>query len=132
MIGGKVLDSTAVLAIAAGTSDYTDALMVVANQLGITLAVPTTAFQTAWQVVAARDGPWLEQLPAASMIVMLDLDTATAREAGQMAAHAGRPAAHLAAAHAAQIGVTRGWPVVTRSPQTLLVLSRDVITETIP
>lgn len=132
MIGGRVLDGTVVTAIAAGTSDYADALLAVANELGIPLAVPTTALQAAWQVVAPTDRHWLEQLPLASMTVVLDLDAGTAHRAGVLAADAGLPATPAASSHAAAVGLDRGWPVVTREPDLLLALSGDLRTETMP
>lgn len=132
MIGGRVLDGTAVSAMAAGTSDHADALLAVANELGIPLAVPTTALQAAWQGCEPADRHWLDQLPLASMMVVLDLDADAARRAGVLAADAALPGAAAASAHAAVIGLDRGWPVVTLEPDVILALSPDLRTETIP
>lgn len=131
MIGGRVLDPTAVMAIVTGSSDYTDALLAVANELGMALGVPATALQAVWASCPPTDRPWLDQLPAASMVLVLDLDEQSAKEAGLLAAHAGMSDVHPAAAHAALIGIRRGWPVVTKQPEVIQALSPDVRTETI-
>jgi hypothetical protein len=132
VIGGRVLDPTAVAAIVSGTSDYADALLAVANDLGITLGLPATALQPAWANCPPADRPWLDQLPDAAMVVVLDLDQETAKDAGLLAAGARMPEVHLAASHAALTGIRRGWPVVTRRPDVIQALSGAVTTETMP
>jgi predicted nucleic acid-binding protein len=132
VIGGRVLDPTAVLALISGQSEYMQALTFVSTDLGFTLAVPATALQAAWAGAQPHEQAWLDVLPQGPTVVVLDLDQDAAKAAGLLAAQAGTPTAHPAAAHAALIGLQRQWPVVTTSPDVLLALSADVRTETIP
>ena len=131
MIGGRVLDPTAVMAVIEHTP-YTDAMLAVANETNMALGVPTTALQSVWANCASAEREWLDQLPHAAMVVVLPLDVDTARDAGLLAARAGMPEVHLAAAHATLVGIRRRWPVLTRRPDIIQALSSDVRTETIP
>jgi hypothetical protein len=131
-IGGRVLDPTAMMAIITRSSPYAAALLDVCNDLNIALALPTTALQATMAAARPEDRRWLLELADAGICVVVDLDREGAWSAGLLAARAGLPSAHLAAAQAAQIGISRGWPVVTTSPNILLALSSDVRTETIP
>ena len=128
---GRVLDTSAVLALAAG-SPYTDALLTVATELAITLAVPAAALQAAWQHADQLSRPWLDLLPALSPIVILPLDADTARSAGLVAATSGHPDAPAGTAHAVHIARARSWVVVTADPHTVLELDSSARTETIP
>jgi hypothetical protein len=132
VIGGRVLDPTAVLALISGQSEYMQALTYVSADLGIPLAVPATALQSAWAGAQSHEQTWLDVLPEGPTVVVLELDQAAAKGAGLLAAQSGHPTAHPAATHAALIGLQRQWPVVTTSPDILLALSPDVRTETIP
>lgn len=132
MIGGRVLDATAVHAIVTGSSEYAQALLTVATDLGIPLAVPATALQAAWQEADPKARPWLDLLPEAATVVVLDLTAQVARDAGLLAADSGHPGAPASAGHAVAVALERSWPVVTRHPDVLLALSPDVRTETIP
>jgi hypothetical protein len=132
VIGGRVLDPTAVMAMAVGDSPYAQALLDVATQHNIPLAVPATALQAAWQAAAPEHWPWLELLAEAATVVVVPLDDDAARDAGLLAALSGHPDAHPAACHAALVGIRRGWPVVTQRPEVIQVLSGQVRTETIP
>jgi hypothetical protein len=132
VIGGRVLDSTAVRAIASGDSEYAAALLAVATELGITLAVPATALEEAWRWSTPAERPWLELLTQASPVVVLDLDAAAARETGLLASDAGHPQSEPATAQSVVVALQRDWPVVTRYPDAVLLLSSKVRTETIP
>lgn len=132
MIGGRVLDATAVRAIASGESEYAAALLAVATELGITLAVPATALEEAWRWSTPADRPWLELLEQASPVVVIDLDAPAARASGLLAADAGQPQSEPATAQAVVTALHRDWPVVTRYPDAALRLSSAVRTETIP
>jgi hypothetical protein len=132
MIGGRVLDPTAVLAAVSGTSTYMEAVMHVADELNIPLAVGTTALQTAWAHAEPDQRIWLDVLTEGPTVVVLDLNEASARDAGLISAQSGNPDVHLAAAQSVLIGLQRQWPVVTASPDLLLALSPEIRTETIP
>jgi hypothetical protein len=118
--------------MAEGTSEYADALLAVATELGLTLAAPAAALLTARQHVEPHNRPWLAQLSEAARAVVVDLDADGARDAGLLCAASGNPDAHPALAHAALVGIQRSWPVVTTVPDSVLALSSDVRTETIP
>ena len=132
MIGGRVLDPTAVMAMAIGDSPYAQALLDVATQMNIPLAVPAVALQAAWQAAEPEHWPWLELLTEAATVIVVPLDAEQARDAGLLAALSGNPDVHPAASHSALIGVRRGWPIVTRRPNVIQGLSSDVRTETMP
>jgi hypothetical protein len=129
---GRVLDSTALLAIAGGTSDYADALLAVATELGLTLAVPAASLLAAWQQVSPGDRVWLAGLTDAATVVVVNLDADDARDAGLLAAASGLDNVGADAAHAALTGLRRAWSVVTKVPGDVGALSPEVRTETIP
>ena len=131
-IGGRVLDPTAIMAIITNSSPYAAALLDVCNDLNIPLAMPTSALQATMAAARPEDRQRLLELPEIAMAVVLDLDLDAAWSAGLLASRAGLPSAHPAAAHATQVGISRGWPVVTKAPDVILALSSDVRTETIP
>jgi hypothetical protein len=120
------------MAMAVGNSPYAQALLDVATQHNIPLALPATALQAVWQAVEPEHWPWLELLSDAATVVVVPLDDEAARDAGLLAALSGHPDTHPAAAHAALVGIQRGWPVVTKRPDVVQALSGDVRTETIP
>jgi len=132
VIGGRVLDPTAVMAMAVGDSPYAQALLDVSAQLNIPLAVPASALQAVWQAAEPEHWPWLELLAESATVVVVPLDAESARDAGLLAALSGNPDTHPAATQAALVGIRRGWPVVTRRPDVIQALSGDVRTETIP
>ena len=132
MIGGRVLDPTAVMAMAVGGSPYAQALLDVATQLNIPLAVPAVALEAAWQAAEPEHWPWLELLAEAATVIVVPLDAEQARDAGLLAALSGNPGVHPGAPHSVLVGIRRGWPVVTQRPDMIQSLSGDVRTETMP
>jgi hypothetical protein len=132
VIGGRVLDATAVLDLATGTSIYGQALLSIAAEQAIPLAIPAVALQAAWQRAPVQGRPWLELLPELPTVVVLALGAADARDAGMLAAAAQRPDAAPGTAHAVHIARHRGWPVVTTDPDAVLALDPEIRTETIP
>jgi hypothetical protein len=131
-IGGKVLDLTAVEALATGSSRYAEALLTVATQVGIPLAVAAPTLQAAWSRAPLAARPWLELLSDAAPVVIVDLTAAGARSAGLLAAAAGAIEPHPALVHTVAVALERSWPVVTRDPDAALTVSAAVRTETIP
>lgn len=130
-----MLDTSAVLDIATGDSIYGQALLAISNQLGATLAVPIVTFSAAWQSSTTPTRPWLDLMiseDAEPSVVIVPVDVARARGAGLLAADAGHPDTPQGAVHAAHLALERQWPVVTKAPDTLLALSTEVRTETIP
>ena len=131
MIGGRVLDPTAVMAMAVGDSPYAQALLDIATQMNIPLAIPATALQAAWAAAEPDAWPWLDLLPEAATVIVLPLDEQSAKDSGLLAALSGNPSTHPSASHAALVGLGRSWPVVTKRPEVIQALSADVRTETI-
>ena len=105
-IGGKVLDLTAVEALATG------------RQVSLR---GSTAHR-----------PGLELLSDAAPVVIVDLTAAGARSAGLLAAAAGAIEPHPALVHTVAVALERSWPVVTLDPDAALTVSAAVRTETIP
>lgn len=132
MIGGRVLDTSAVLTAATGTNDYTAALLTVAAEHGIVLAVPAAAVQAAWRVTRSAEQPWLELLLDSPAVVVVPLTADDARDAGLLAARAGHDDVAAATAHAVHIAGRRDWSVLTADPGPVLELDPHVRTETLP
>ena len=106
MIGGRVLDASAIVAFASGDSIYAAALVWTAVEEGIVLVVPSTAIAAAWAQLPDKDHPVLEVLLDLPVTVVDDLDATRARTVGafrgdQLDAHA------LLCAH------DRGYPLIT-------------------
>jgi len=120
------------MAMARGTSPYAQALLDVATEMNIPLAVPAVALQSAWQAAEPEHWPWLELLAEAATVIVVPLDGEQARDAGLLAALSGNPDVHPAASQSALIGIRRGWPVVTQRPDVIQHLSSDLRTETMP
>jgi hypothetical protein len=106
VIGGRVLDASAIVAFAGGHSVYAAALVWTAVEDGIVLVVPSTAIAAAWAQLPDEDHPVLEVLLDLPVTVVDDLDATRARAVGafrgdQLDAHA------LLCAHG------RGYPLIT-------------------
>ncbi|MGH3345288.1 MAG: hypothetical protein ACRDPK_20970 [Carbonactinosporaceae bacterium] len=130
MIGGRVLDVSAVVDFATRRSMYTQTLAWAAVERGIVLAVPVNALLGAWSTVGDNTWRALETLLDLPMTVIDDIDRVAAREIGRWLAH--RDAASLAAAQVAWSAVRRGWPVITADPTPLLTLHPDIEIERLP
>jgi hypothetical protein len=120
------------MAMAVGDSPYAQALLDIATEMNIPLAIPATALQAAWAAAEPDAWPWLDLLPEAATVIVLPLDEQSAKDSGLLAALSGNPSTHPSASHAALVGIGRNWPVVTKSPEVIQALSADVRTETIP
>jgi hypothetical protein len=135
MIGGRVLDSSALVDAATGKSIYVRALVQTAVQHGIVLAVPTAALTTAWAAVTDRERPRLEVLLDTPVTVIDVLDRAAARDTGLLLAKAASgPAAQtqVAAGQVALSARRRNWPVVSTDPQPVRAIDPDLDFESLP
>lgn len=130
MIGGRVLDPTAVLDIATGRSIYGRALVDVALQTGIVLAVPAAALMEAWAGSPAAGRPFLVRLRALPVVVLEHLDGESAEAVGLLAAERSRPASGVA--HAVHVARRRGWSIVTGDPEAVLALDPHIGFESLP
>jgi hypothetical protein len=130
VIGGRVLDSTALAAFAVGRPVYMRALVWAAVEANIVLAVPSTALGRAWGLVEQHHHDALRVLLDLPNTVIDELTPASAREAGLLLAAAGQD--DIAAAHVAFSARRRGWPAVTGEPGTLRKLDTAVQIEELP
>lgn len=109
MIGGRVLDTSALLAFARGTSIYAAAAVWTAVEESIVLLVPSTAVAAAWTELADEHRPVLDVLLHLPVTVIDNLDEARARAVGQLAGS-------QVDAHAIACAQERGWPLLTAHP----------------
>jgi predicted nucleic acid-binding protein len=106
VIGGRVLDASAIVAFASGDSIYAAALVWTAVEEGIVLVVPSTAIAAAWAQLPDKDHPVLEVLLDLPVTVVDNLDATRARAVG---AFRGDPLD----AHALLCAHDRGYPLIT-------------------
>ena len=133
MIGGRVLDATALHDLAVGRTIYAAAFVAAANDLGIALAVPTAALQDAWAGADVEDYPFLELVLGLPLTVIDSLDAVAAERSGILArdTHAAN-AWDAGAAHAVLVARDRGWPVLTADPAPLRAVDVAVPVELLP
>jgi hypothetical protein len=130
VIGGRVLDSTALAAFAVGRPVYMRALVWAAVEANIVLAVPSAALGRAWGLVEQDHHDALRVLLDLPNTVIDELTPASAREAGLLLAAARQD--DIAAAQVAFSARRRGWPAVTGEPGTLRKLDTAVLIEELP
>ena len=106
MIGGRVLDASAIVAFAGGDSIYAAALVWTAVEMGIVLVVPSTAVAAGWSRLPGKDHPVLDVLLDLPVTVVDTLDATRARAVGALGGD--QPDAH-----ALQCARDRGYPLVT-------------------
>jgi hypothetical protein len=109
VIGGRVLDASALLAFARGTSCYASAAVWTAVEESIVLIVPSTAVAAAWAELADEYHPVLDVLLQLPVTVIDALDERQARAVGWL----GGPQTD---AHAIACAQERGWPLLTAHP----------------
>jgi predicted nucleic acid-binding protein len=106
VIGGRVLDASAIVAFASGDSIYAAALVWTAVEEGIVLVVPSTAIAAAWALLSDKDHPVLEVLLDLPVTVVENLDATRARAVGGLGGN--QPDAH-----ALLCARDRGYPLIT-------------------
>jgi hypothetical protein len=109
VIGGRVLDTSALLAFARGTSIYAAAAVWTAVEESIVLLVPSTAVAAAWTELTVEHCPVLDVLLQLPVSVIDALDETRARAIGQL----GGPQTD---AHAIACAQERDWPLLTTHP----------------
>jgi hypothetical protein len=82
VIGGVVLDTTALLDIVTGATIYGQAFVSTAAERGVVLLIPSTSLSQAWATVPSERLPLLELLLELPVVVVDDMDLTTARAAG--------------------------------------------------
>ena len=130
MIGGRVLDATALAAFAIGRPVYMRALVWAAVEANIVLAVPSAALGRAWGLLEPEHHAALQVLLDLPNTVIDELTPATAQESGLLLAAARQD--DIAAGQVAACARRRGWPAVTGEPGALRKLDADVLIEELP
>ncbi|MFZ0159997.1 MAG: hypothetical protein WAL50_13275 [Kineosporiaceae bacterium] len=135
MIGGRVLDATAISDIAIGRSIYAAAFLAAANDLGIALALPAAALHEAWARAGEADYPFVDLLLALPLTLVDPLDGDAAARSGTAAGPrpgADPPTWNPSAAHAALVSRERGWPVLTADPASLQAIDPELALDLLP
>lgn len=130
MIGGRVLDTTALAAFAIGRPVYVRALVWAAVEENIVLAVPTAALGRAWALLGPEHHAALQVLLDLPNTVIDELGPASALESGLLLAASGHD--DIVAGQVAVSARRRGWPAVTGDPATLRKLDTSVPIEELP
>ena len=130
MIGGRVLDATAIAAFAIGRPVYVRALVWAAVEENIVLAIPSAALGRAWAMLDPEHHPALQVLLDLPNTVIDELGTATAQESGLLLAASGHD--DIVAGQVAASARRRGWPAVTGDPGTLRKIDTTVTIEELP
>jgi hypothetical protein len=106
VIGGRVLDTSALLAFASRTSVYDEALVWTAVEESMVLVVPSTAVAAAVAGLSEKDLPVLEVLLALPVTIVDELIVSRARAVGRLGGD-------QLTAHAVVCARDRGGPLVT-------------------
>ncbi len=130
MIGGRVLDSSALIAFATGRPVYVRALVWAAVEANIILAVPSAALLRAWSILEPEHHAALGVLLDLPITVIDQLDPRAAQESGILMAGAGTD--DLSAGQVALSARRRGWPAVTGEPWLLRKVDTTVAIEELP
>ncbi len=130
MIGGRVLDATALAAFAIGRPVYMRALVWAAVEENIVLAVPSAALGRAWSMLEPEHHPALQVLLDLPNTVIDELGSVSAHESGLLLAASGQD--DIVAGQVAASAKRRGWPAVTGEPGALRKLDTTVAIEELP
>jgi hypothetical protein len=130
-VGGRILDSSAILAFVAG-KPYSSAIVWHAVEQGVVLAVPAAALAEAWAQTSPKDHDVLNVLLSLPVVVVDALTADDARHSGAMLAGEGGPALVAAAHVVCRARVRRGWAIVTDRPGTLRALDPAAEVDELP
>jgi hypothetical protein len=130
MIGGRVLDATALAAFAIGRPVYVRALVWAAVEENIVLAVPSAALGRAWSMLEPEHHPALQVLLDLPNTVIDELGSVSAHESGLLLAASGQH--DIVAGQVAASAKRRGWPAVTGEPAALRKVDTTVTIEELP
>jgi hypothetical protein len=126
VIGGRVLDVTAIVGFCTGQSVYAEALVMTAIEENIVLTIPSAALARACALIHPGHELGVDVLLGLPCTVMDPLETTQARALGALVQQSGMPSHDLAAAHVVHCAQRRGWPVVTSDPEPLLNLDSSI------
>ena len=132
-MSGRVLTCSAILDIATDRSVYGRAFLVAAVELGMTFPTPSTALLQAWATVPPEARALLELFMDAPAVIIEDLGASTAGRASVRAHPAHQTGSFdVATAHAVDVAITRGLPILTAEPGPLRAIDPDVEIEELP
>lgn len=142
MIGGRVLDASAIGDIVIGRTVYGGAFVRAAQQVGITLVLPAVALQEAWMGCRQKDWPFLELLLDLPVTLVDPLDGSAAERSALIARassdrprqgkHQARPVWDASAAHTVLVARDRGWPILTGDVRRIRALDATLPLEQLP
>ncbi|MGH3827453.1 MAG: hypothetical protein ACRDQX_09820 [Pseudonocardiaceae bacterium] len=112
MIGGKVLDASALAALVRGRLSAV-AWFATAKTTGLTLYLPTLALAEV-RAVRPDAGPQLAEVLGHPSVVIGELDAAAAEQVDKLLTEA--DVFDGCAGHVVHIARTRGWPTLTADP----------------
>ena len=131
MIGGRILDASAIIGFAA-SRPYPQAVVWTAVEQGMVLAVPAGALAAAWSHAPRRDRDALSVLLGLPVTVILDLDHRAAKDIGLLLSRT-KQHGNLSSGHVAWCAQRRrGWPVVTGEPTALLEMDSSLEIDRLP
>ncbi|WP_214368308.1 hypothetical protein [Pseudonocardia sp. H11422] len=130
MIGGRVLDASALAAFATGRPVYVRALVWAAVEENLVLAIPSAALGRAWALLSPEHHAALQVLLDLPNTVIDELSPAAAQESGLLLAASGQD--DIVAGQVASSARRRGWPAVTGEPGALRKLDSAVAVEELP
>jgi hypothetical protein len=125
VIGGRVLDASALVAFATRSSVYAEALVWTAVEESLVLLVPSTAVAAAIARLPAEHRPALDVLLRLPVTVVDDLTAGRARAVGELGGD-------QLAAHAVACARDRGWRLVTADADRYDAHARLVEVEQLP
>jgi hypothetical protein len=132
VIGGRILDTSALVQAARGTP-YMQALLYVSHEMLITLLIPAPCLADA---LAGIDDPEqqarLFDLLKSPIAKVAQFGAAEATGTGLLRAGALPARASTGAAHVAYLAADRGWPVVSARPGPIRTMHPQVEIEPLP
>jgi hypothetical protein len=132
VIGGRILDTSALVQAARGTP-YMQALLYISHEHLIPLIIPAPCLADA---LAGLNDPEqqarLFDLVRSPIAKVAQLGATEATGTGLMRATARPAQASTSSAHAAYLAADRGWPVVSARPGPIRAMNPDVEIEPLP
>lgn len=128
MIGGRVLDTSAVVQFASTSSIYMQSAVWVALEESLVLVVPATSLTEAWAQTDPADHDALAVLLGLPITIIDPLDAAQAHDVGQLMT----AGVDVRVGQVAHVARSRDWPVITAAPEALRRLDVGLTVEELP
>jgi hypothetical protein len=132
VIGGVVLDATALGDLAESRTPYAGEVVDYAISTLRTIAIPTTVLMECWARVPEQSQVFLATFIAKPVVTVHDLDEASAIDAGELAAAVDARDAPAGTMHAVHLARGRGWPILTAEPDVARQLDPNIRIEPLP